>query len=197
MIKVMYRKLMLLITILSLLFTTACGGGKKGLADPLNWEVMDFQYTNQDNKPFGLSDLKGKVWVADFIFTSCTTVCPPMTANMAKLQKQAKEAGLDVQFVSFSVDPEVDIPEKLKQYGEYFKADFSNWNFLTGYEQEEIALLADKSFKTVVEDDPNSNQVMHGTRFYLVDQNGRIVRSYYGNEDVPFDQIIQDIIALQ
>lgn len=66
-------------------------------------------------KPFSKSDLKGKVWIADFIFTSCETVCLPMTSNMTKLQQQLKDEGItDVEFVSFSVDPEIDKPDVLK-----------------------------------------------------------------------------------
>ncbi len=80
------------------------------------------------------------VWVANFyLLTSCETVCPPMSGSYAaKLQKMAKDEGLDVRFVSFSVDPEVDTPLKMKDYATKFGADFSNWDFLTGYKQAEI-----------------------------------------------------------
>lgn len=108
--KVKIKRMLLL---LSIVLLAACG---KTIPDAKNWPVDDFTFTDQNGQSFGLSDLKGKVWVADFIFTNCETVCPPMTANMAKLQDMVKEEGLDVEFVSFSVDPEVDTPEKLKEY---------------------------------------------------------------------------------
>src|SRR4051812_48312794 len=108
------------------------GCGKKEIENAVTWPVKDFTATSQDNQPFGLKDVKGKVWVADFIFTSCADVCPPMTSNMTKLQKQVKEEGLkDVEFVSFSVDPTVDTPEALARYAQQFGADFKNWTFLT------------------------------------------------------------------
>lgn len=76
-------RLLMLISIITIL--GACSDSK--LRDSLNWDVEKFTFTDQNGKKFGSSELKDKVWVADFIFTSCETVCPPMTANMAKLQK--------------------------------------------------------------------------------------------------------------
>ncbi|NGP45393.1 SCO family protein [Bacillaceae bacterium SIJ1] len=93
---------------------------------------------NQEGEPFSTDDMNGEVWVADFIFTNCPDVCPPMTFNMSRLQDKAKEADLDVTFVSFSVDPTRDQPEVLKEFGETFNADFSNWHFVTGYSPEEV-----------------------------------------------------------
>ncbi len=104
--------------------------------------------------------------------------------------------GIEVEFVSFSVDPEEDTPEKLKEYGATFNADFENWHFLTGYKQEEIKDLALESYKTIVQDDPNSDQVVHGTSYFLVDQEGYVVKDYSGTKDVPYQQIIQDIKSL-
>src|SRR5699024_5128054 len=93
--------------LLFVLFVSACGDQYNG---DFSYEVQDFTFTNQDGEKVSKSDLEGEFWVADFIFTNCTTVCPPMTSNMANLQDQLKEAGLeDVRLVSFSVDPERDI----------------------------------------------------------------------------------------
>ncbi len=72
------------------MYLLGCSESGSKLRKPLNWDLETFQFTNQDGKKFGTKDLKGKVWVADFMFTNCQTVCPPMTANMAKLQKMAK-----------------------------------------------------------------------------------------------------------
>ena len=156
--------------------------------------IKDFNYIDQDGNPLGLEDLKGKVWVADFVFTNCTTTCPPMTANMSKLQENVIDAGLDdVHFVSFSIDPEIDTPEVLKEYGEAFGADFSTWHFLTGYSQEEIEDYGPKNFKTIIKKPRDDDQVIHMTNFYLVNKNGEILGDYQGNEDVPFKQIIKDI----
>lgn len=98
----MLKKLVAVIGLFTIILA-ACG--QSGIENALNYDVEDFNYTNQDNQAVGLSDLEGKVWIADFIFTSCETVCPPMTYNMSQLQDKVKEEGIEnVEFVSFSVD---------------------------------------------------------------------------------------------
>ena len=82
----------------------------------VNYDVQSFSFQNQDGKAVTLESLKGQVWVADFIFTNCETICPPMTSHMAELQKQMEEENLQARIVSFSVDPENDTPEKLKKF---------------------------------------------------------------------------------
>ncbi|MGE7878552.1 SCO family protein [Peribacillus muralis] len=179
-----------------LLLLTACGSN--GVPDAKNWDLEDFSYIDQDGKPFSKSDLKGKVWVADFIFTSCETVCPPMTSNMSKLQQQLKDEGVeDVEFVSFSVDPEIDKPEVMKKYGNQFNVDYRNWHFLTGYGQEEIEQFALDNFKTLVKKPEKEDQVIHGTSFFLMDPEGKIIRDYTGLQDIPFEDIIKHIKILQ
>ena len=171
---------------------------KQEIPNAKNWDVSDFTFTDQDENSVSRDDLKGKVWIADFIFTNCTTVCLPMTSNMTKLQNMIAEEGLeDVHLVSFSVDPENDKPSVLKEYGESFQVDFDNWSFLTGYEQETIEALAQESFKTLVQKPAEGDQVIHGTSFSLVDQNGTIVQQYSGVEEIPFDDIIKHIKILQ
>ncbi|MCM3724303.1 SCO family protein [Neobacillus cucumis] len=174
------------------------GCGKKEIENAVNWPIKDFTATNQQNKQIGLKDLKGKVWVSAFIFTSCADVCPPMTANMVKLQKKIKEENLkDVELVSFSVDPTVDTPEVLTNYAKQFGVEFSNWTFLTGYSQEFIEKFATESFKTIVKKPVEGNQVIHQTYLYLVDQEGNIKKTYSGYKDVPYEEIINDIKTLQ
>lgn len=185
------RKLSMILVLVLAIFLSACSSGE--LENPNNWKVKDFTYTNQEGKPLSLEDLKGTVWVSDFIFTNCDTVCPPMTSNMAKLQEMLKEEGLeDVRLVSFSVDPEVDTPKALTEFGNKFNADYSNWDFLTGYKLEEIKEMALDTFHTIVEKPKDEEQVMHGTSFYLINQEGVVVRDYNGL-DVPYEDIIKDI----
>nr|WP_238192148.1 SCO family protein [Paenibacillus sp. L3-i20] len=177
-----------------LVVISACGNSKP---NKLNLPVNDFTFTNQDEQPVSLSDLKGKVWVADLIFTHCETVCPTMSANMAELQKQLKSANVDAEIISFSVDPERDNPAALKSYLEKFDADFTNWQALTGYSHEEIKTFVLQSFKVPVAKDTASDQIIHGTSFYLVDQKGTVVTKYDGMENTPYEKIIKDIKALQ
>ncbi|ALS28562.1 copper chaperone SCO1/SenC [Paenibacillus sp. 32O-W] len=135
--------------------------------------------------------------ISYFIFTYCETVCPTMTANMAELQKRLKAAGVEAELISFSVDPERDDPATLKSYLEKFDADFTNWSALTGYEFEEIKTFVLKSFKSPIAKDNASDQVIHGTSFYLVDQTGTAVAKYDGMDNTPYEKIIKDIKALQ
>ncbi|PFW90412.1 cytochrome c oxidase assembly protein [Bacillus pseudomycoides] len=190
------RTIRLLMIVSMIVFLSACGEPK--LKDSLDWKVEKFSYTDQNGKPFGLSDLKGKVWVADFIFTSCETVCPPMTANMTKLKNMLKEEGInDVEFVSFSVDPTVDKPEKLKEFMERYDTDVSKWHFLTNYTQEEITSFAKNSFQAFVDKPASTTQVIHGTKLYLVDKNGIVVKSYSALTNTPYKEIIQNIKTIR
>ncbi|HLU21091.1 SCO family protein [Lederbergia graminis] len=185
------RKL-LFVFILCTLVLSACSSSipKSGKA------LADFNYTDQDGNAFGLEDLKGKVWVATFIYTHCETECPMMALNMSELQQDVADEGLeDVHFVAFSIDPEVDTPEILKEYGQKFNADFSTWHFLTGYTQEEIEAYGPKNFNTVIKKPEDSDQVIHMVDFYLVNKKGELIKNYNGMEDVPFDQIVKDIKA--
>ncbi|MEK3797445.1 SCO family protein [Peribacillus sp. FSL H8-0477] len=190
------KKLPMLMILAMTLLVSACGS--KEVPNANNWETEDFSFVDQNGEEFSKSDLKGKVWVADFIFTNCTTICLPMTANLIKLQQQLKDEGIkDVEFVSFSVDPETDKPEVLKNYGTKMNADLSNWHFLTGYSQAEIEKFALDNFKTLVKKPENEDQVIHGTTFYLVDQEGTIIQDYSGAKDVPYEEIIKHIKILQ
>ncbi|WP_282141705.1 SCO family protein [Cytobacillus oceanisediminis] len=190
------RVFAIIVSVFMLLVLSACG--QSGIKDALNWELADFKYTNQDNQEIGLKDLEGKVWVADFIFTNCEDVCLPMTANMKKLQDLAKKEGIkNIEFVSFSVDPKVDTPEVLKEFASTYNADFTNWHFLTGYSQEEIEKYAMEYFKAIVKKPQTGDQVIHGTDFYLVDQNGNVMKYYTGLNEIPLEEIMNDIKALQ
>src|SRR5690606_25667449 len=105
-------------------------------------------------------DLNGTIWIASFIFTKCETVCPPLMFEMAALQKRFEEKGIEVELISFTVDPEVDSPEVLKQYIRHFTDNETNWNLLTGYSQEEIEGFAREQFQTIVQKPNTSNQVI-------------------------------------
>ncbi|MFD0051956.1 SCO family protein [Actinomycetes bacterium NPDC127524] len=186
----------ILMGVFAVLLLSACG--KERVPGAKNWDVESFAYTNQDGNTISKQDLKGKVWIADFMFTSCQDVCLPMTANMVKLQQMLKDKGIEnVEFVSFSVDPNTDKPAVLKEFGQRFKADFENWNFLTGYKQSQIESFAKDSFHTIVQKPENMDQVMHGINFYLIDQKGKVIQYYNGVKGTPFDDIVKHIKILQ
>lgn len=202
------KRFILIGIMLCLLFLSACNGAEESQAkeEPessnegnfqaeYDWILPDFNYINQDNEKVSKTDLMGEVWLANFVFTNCQTVCPPMTMNMAKLQERMKEEGLNNRIISFSVDPDRDTPEALKEYASIFEADHSNWDFLTGYEQEEVQKLA-KAFKTLAEPEEGTDQFIHSTKTFLINKEGVIVKGYDGYMEVPFDEIIQDLKAL-
>ncbi|QUW22327.1 SCO family protein [Sporosarcina sp. Marseille-Q4063] len=182
--------------LLIVLILGACSGNE--FKPDYKLKIEPFTFTNQHNEEVSLDDLKGEVWLAQFVFSNCTSVCGPMMVNMAELQdKLIKEKVEDYKIVSFTVDPAVDSPEVLQGYLDLFApSDESKWEMLTGYKQDEIAEIAKKSFATIVADDPNSDQVTHGVSFALVNQEGLVVKLYNGNDDVPFDDIVKDMKAL-
>ena len=144
---------------------------------PIYGRVADFTLTNQFGKPVGLGDLRGKVWIADIIFTRCAGPCPVMTRNMKSLQDQL--TGTNIKLVTLTTDPEFDTPEVLSRYAERFKADPSRWLFLTGSKRQ-IAWLAVDSLKfTSLEKKPAERTspedlFIHSTIFILVDKQARV-----------------------
>jgi protein SCO1/2 len=138
--------------------------------------VPSFQLTNQNGQPFGSAQLAGKIWIADFIFTSCPGPCPMVSSRMSELQRPLEKS--DVHFVSFSVDPEKDTPEVLRGYAEKLKAQPGRWDFLTG-SKSAIYDLSKNGFNLAVSDGTEEAGVpVHTTRFVLVDRHGA-VRGYY------------------
>jgi protein SCO1/2 len=139
--------------------------------------VAEFELTDQDGLPFKRSDLQGKIWVVDFVFTRCSGPCAKMTERMRTISNHLKDEP-DVGFLSFSVDPEFDTPEILSGYARRYRADTTRWKFLTG-DKDEIFELATKSFFVTVEDpEAGSNQVIHSERFVVLDGEG-FVRAFH------------------
>lgn len=179
-----------------ILLLAACGGGSN-IETNMSEKVPEFDFTTQDNETLSSEDLKGKWWVADFIFTNCTTICLPMTHNMAKLQTKLKEENLDAELVSFSVDPDYDTPEVLKEYAESYQADLSNWHFLTGYDFKTIQELSVKTFRSILQEpEPGDDQVTHGTKFFLINPEGEVIKFYDGVDSENIDLIVEDLKKL-
>jgi len=149
---------------------------------PIMFEVPDFSLTERGGQTITRANLAGHVWIADFIFTTCPGPCPMMSSKMAQLHYDfAKE---DVQFVSITVDPARDTPEKLKEYAGQYQADPRRWWFLTG-SADQIYDLSVNGFRLAARTQtaPSSDHpILHSTRFVLVDRQGRI-RGYYEGTD--------------
>jgi protein SCO1/2 len=157
-------------------------------------DVPAFKLTSQNGTAFSSDSLKGKVWVADFIFTTCNGPCPRMSSQMRRLQNALlKRSGAlnSVRLLSITVDPQHDDPPTLLEYSRHFRADARLWSFLTGPEAEIRKLSADTfHVNTAV------NLLEHSTRFILVDGKARI-RGYYESTDATMlDQLVEDIDKL-
>lgn len=162
---------------------------------PLNWLVPNFKAVDEYGKTFESSQLDGHVWIADVFYTSCPTVCPPIANNMAHLQKQLASDGLNVQLVSFSVDPQSETSATLQKFGQEHGADFSNWHFLRGYSFKWIQQFSLKAFKTPITQ-TNSKYYSHTVNWYLVDKSGKIVQLFNGLHP-QYDKIIQAVKSLE
>lgn len=188
----MRKKISITSFLLLIMLLTGCGGEIK---NSFNWEIDDFKSINHEGKETRLSDFEGKVLIVDFIFTKCATVCIPMTANMTELQEKLKDEKLNAEIISISVDPDVDTPEVLNEYVLAYGGNLSNWTLLTGYAQQFIENYAFNNFKTAVKKPEEGDQVIHGSSFFLVNQEGRVIKEYSGLT-VPFDEILHDVKVL-
>lgn len=140
--------------------------------------VPAFVLTDQNSQPFGSEQLHGKIWIADFIYTTCPGPCPMISSRMAETQKPLRDTG--VKLVSFSVDPAHDTPEVLRGYADKLNAQPGRWEFLTG-DKGTIYRLSRDGFKLAAGSAADGEPV-HSTRMILVDRNGQI-RGYYNATD--------------
>lgn len=152
--------------------------------------IGDFTLTDQTGAPFAQASLVGKIYVADFFFTSCSGICPVMSKAMAEVQA-AFDGEPRVAFVSISVDPATDTPEVLTRYAARYGAEPGRWHFLTG-EADAIQRLAKDRFLLGYGDEP----VNHSSRFVLVDGAGKIRGFYFGTESASLDALRMDIRRL-
>ena len=149
--------------------------------------AAEYALVDQDAKPFGHQNLKGKPYVAAFVFTQCASTCPRMTAQMAEMQKDLPP---EVQLVSFSVDPKRDTPEVLKRYAATYKADESRWRFLTG-ERDAIVKVAEGMMVTVKEQE-GEHPILHSERLFLVDGQNRVRKTYLTRSPDATKELIAD-----
>ena len=154
---------------------------------PVIGGIPNFEFVDSEGRDVGLSTLKGKVWVADFIFTTCTMACPIMTGNMNIIHKKYKKND-DLRLVSISVYPEYDTPEVLKKYASQYEANTDTWHFLTGNESTVKEVIKD-GFKIGDYEDI----IFHSEKFALVDRNGMIRAYYNGMKSEDMKKLKKDI----
>ncbi len=157
---------------------TGLGGCDTRAPLPTLTQVEPFELVSDEGAPFGTAQLSGKVWVANFVFTTCPSVCPLLTTHMANLR--AGLADTDVRFVSFSVDPETDTPEVLRAYRTRMDATGEGWTFLTG--AHETVRQAIEGQMRVMMGERAGGDIPHSMHFILVDRTGHI-RGFYNSSD--------------
>jgi len=157
--------------------------------------VSKFDLINQNGEKITQTDYEDKIYVADFFFTRCTTICPIMTNNMEKIQQEFLDSD-DVKLLSLSVTPEIDSISVLRSYANEKGVVDSKWNITTG-NKKHIYELARKSYFAVVEQgDGGLQDFIHTTNFILVDKKKQIRGIYDGTDDASIDVLINDIKIL-
>jgi protein SCO1/2 len=175
--------------IVSLALSLLLAGCSRAPDLPQLGATAPFTLMEHTGTPFDSAALKGRIWIADFMFTTCPGPCPRMSSQMHQVQMELESRG--IQLVSFTVDPEHDTPAVLAVYAQTFKASAGVWHFLTGG-QTELNHLAKDVFKLGVVD----GSLEHSTRFVLIDGEGHIRGYYLSSEPEAIPQLIRDARAL-
>ena len=153
--------------------------------------VEDFSFVDQSSRTVTLDTLKGKDWVADFVFTRCAGPCPIVSKHMSDVASEFKDKA-NLMFVSFSVDPDFDTPAVLAKYAKNYDADPNRWLFLSG-QKAKVYSLIHNSFHLAAEPLPSQNpgeiDIMHSLYFCLVNGEGRIIGVYDTNDLAAMDRL--------
>lgn len=158
---------------------------------PVGQAVPDFSLTERSGGTVTKSDLLGKVWVADFVFTRCSGPCPTLSARLQRLQLQFKDEP-DLKLVTFSLDPTVDTPAVLSDYASRFHADKDRWWFLTTEKESAMHDLVKAGFFQTVIPAKDGKELIHSEYLVLIDRQGRIRGAYLGTDFENQPQLIAD-----
>jgi protein SCO1/2 len=157
--------------------------------------IADFSLINQNGKTITQRDYENKIYIADFFFTTCPTICPVMTKNMVEIQNRIKND--DVLLLSHSVTPEIDSVAQLKKYALEKGVDDAIWNLVTG-DKKQIYELARKSYLAVkTNGDGGPYDMIHTENFILVDKKRRIRGFYDGTKTEDIEKLMQDLAILK
>jgi protein SCO1 len=157
-------------------------------------KIGDFEFVNQNNKLVSQDEFEGKVYVVNFIFTSCGSICPKMTNHMKMVQEELNQEKDRLMFLSHSVMPWEDDPQKLKAYAKKLDVDESNWHFVTG-DKSKIYELARRDY--FIEEEPgftkDSTEFLHTEHFALIDNESHIRGIYNGTLELEMEKLIEDV----
>ncbi|MDG1331667.1 MAG: SCO family protein [Crocinitomicaceae bacterium] len=166
------------------------------VADTVYPTIPDFSYVNQDSTVVTSKSMKGKVWVADFFFSTCPTICPTMTTQMKRLHAMTKDLEDDLQFISFSINPRYDQPTILRRYIKHHGIEANNWQFLTGDEEATHELGVNSFLVHVASDENAEGGYAHSPAFTLVDKEGVVRGVYIGTDTKDVDRLEKDLRKL-
>jgi protein SCO1/2 len=159
-------------------------------------KVPPFLFTDQDNQLISLDDTDGKVFVANFFFTSCPTICPRMTRNLQSVQELYRNDQA-IMFLSFTVDPKRDTPERMRAFAEKYQANTPQWRFLTGEKKALYTLARNGFFLSASEGDGGPGDFIHSENLILVDRQNHIRGYYNGTDESAVEQLVKDITKLK
>lgn len=163
--------------------------------DTLFHTIDSFSFTNQDSQKVTRSTFDGKVYVADFFFTSCPTICPTMTQQLLRVHNAFKDSS-DLLLLSHSIDFKNDSVPVLKAYAEKLEVNASKWHFVTGSRESIYDVAKNKYYISAMEDEAAPGGYLHNGKFVLVDREGHIRGYYTGTEAKPVGKLIEDIRKL-
>lgn len=167
----------------------------ESVKDTVQHRVPEFQFIDQDSAVVTHNTFDGSIYVADFFFTSCPTICPEMTENMHKVYKSFAD-NERVKFLSHSVDPERDTPAALKNYAQKLGVKSSKWKFVTG-RMDSIYKIGKQGYMASMEEDEDApGGFLHSGQFFLVDDQRRIRGIYRGTKEKSVKKLIEDIQIL-
>lgn len=168
----------------------------KEVADTIWPQMIPFTYLNQDSVLIDSKSMKGKIWIAEFFFTTCPTICPPMTREMIRLNRNTKDIENELQFISFTINPKHDTPSVLKRHKEKYKITAKNWQFFTGDETRTHDLGINHFMVFAGQDENSAGGYAHSGAFTLVDREGYVRGVYMGTDPKQVDQLEKDIRKL-
>lgn len=169
----------------------------KEVTDTVYPRIPEFRFLNQDSAWVSSKDITDKVWVANFFFTSCPTICPKMTSQMKRLSILTKDLEKEVEFLSFSINSDFDTPHVLRRYIKKNGIMAKNWQFFTGKPEAEVHLLGDENFLVNAREDLGSEGgYAHSEAFVLVDREGYIRGMYNGTDTKEVDRLHKDLRKL-
>ncbi len=167
--------------------------GKQG--DTLYHKIPDFKFLNQDSLWISEKDMAGKIYVADFFFTTCPTICPKMKTQLLRIYDKFAEEDR-VRILSHTIDPEYDGVRVLKEYAKKLNITSPRWNLLTG-KKSDIYRLGEKNYMVTAQEDANEvGGFVHSGAFILVDQNRHVRGIYDGTKEEDVNHLIEDIGVL-